>query len=69
MPLVGDRTRRTDPFKLIISWSQPAPSVLFWAMRLLVIVVRPFDGRPPTCETAPVVLVSVKAIGRQTKST
>lgn len=70
MPLLGLRARRLPPEGLgTMSEDQPAPSVAVWAVRPWQTVSRPVDAMPETYWVALDVLVRVREMGRQTKST
>ena len=70
MPLLGLRARRLAPEGLCtMSEDQPAPSEAAWAFRPWQTASRPSDAMPETCCVALELLVRVKDMGRQTKST
>lgn len=70
MPLFGDKARRgwLEGLRMIRE-DQPALSVAFWAARAEQTVERPLESMPATCWVRLEVLVRVREIGRQTKST
>ena len=70
MPVLGLRARRLLPLGLVwTSEAQPALSMACWAVRPAQTVSRPLAGIPVTVCVAPAVLVRVRPMGRETKST